>query len=134
MPGLAQALRSTGRNVVITIGNFMTTRTPCDARIAFTNPPFNQLGKFIDRMLYLLDTGRLDAAVLLLRNDHLSAESQRPPRTRINALQRAGIEIRCCWRPRWIPGTKKNGRFTCSWLVWGIEPRAPILLKKKDVA
>jgi hypothetical protein len=49
--------------------------------------------------MVLLDTGKLDAAALLLRNDHLTSDNGKgEPRTRIDALRRADREIACCWR------------------------------------
>jgi len=31
-------------------------------------------------------------------------------------------EILCCWRPRWIPGTKKSPMHAYAWYVWRKEP------------
>ncbi len=32
-------------------------------------------------------------------------------------------EILCCWRPRWIPGTKKSPMHAYAWYVWRKTPR-----------
>jgi hypothetical protein len=142
---LAQAFRDAGRKVVVTDGNCLDVKKPPHgARIAFTNSPWNELliikrkkisvfGLIIDHLLAMYDARQLDTVVLLMRNDHLTAESQRPPHTRIAALQRADREIDCCWRPLWLPGTTGNGRFTCTWVGWGIEPGPTIRVKKEDV-
>jgi hypothetical protein len=38
-------------------------------------------------------------------------------------------EILCCWRPRWIPGTKKSPMHAYTWYVWRKEPRSGPSLK-----
>jgi hypothetical protein len=129
---LAQAIRDAGRRVVCMRGDFFAVQRPT-ARIALTNPQWDRLGEIVDRMMRWRDAGKLDVVVLLMRNDHLTAESQKPPHTRIDALRRAAREVDCCWRARWIPGTVGNGRFTCTWVCWGVEPGPRIKVKKEDV-
>jgi hypothetical protein len=38
-------------------------------------------------------------------------------------------EILCCWRPRWIPGTKKSPMHAYAWFIWRKEPRRGPSLK-----
>jgi hypothetical protein len=38
-------------------------------------------------------------------------------------------EILCCWRPRWIPGTKTSPMHAYAWYVWQKEPRSGPSLK-----
>ncbi len=38
-------------------------------------------------------------------------------------------EILCCWRPRWIPGTKKSPMHAYAWYVWRKTPRSGPSLK-----
>src|SRR5580692_1331807 len=38
-------------------------------------------------------------------------------------------EILCCWRPRWIAGTKKSPMHAYAWYVWRKEPRRGPSLK-----
>jgi hypothetical protein len=38
-------------------------------------------------------------------------------------------KILCCWRPRWIAGTKKNPMHAYAWYVWRKEPRSGPSLK-----
>src|SRR3984957_15784511 len=38
-------------------------------------------------------------------------------------------EILCCWRPRWIAGTKKSPMHAYAWYVWRKEPRSGPSLK-----
>jgi hypothetical protein len=136
---LVQAIRDAGRKVEVAIADCLLVQQPPNgARIALTNPPWdsnkaNKFGQIIDHLLGMKDAGLLGAVVLLMRNDHLTAESAKPPYTRFAALKRADREIACCWRPVWIPGTTGNGRFTCSWVGWGVEPGPVIRVEKKDV-
>jgi hypothetical protein len=86
--------------------------------IAVTNPPNSSWDAFLARGLSLFDGGRLTGLVLLLRLDYLQAA------TRVHAFNRATFEIRCNWRPIWIPGTKQ-GRWSWHWLGWLDVPRLP---------
>ena len=38
-------------------------------------------------------------------------------------------EILCCWRPRWIPGTKKSPMHAYAWYVWRNTPQSGPSLK-----
>ena len=38
-------------------------------------------------------------------------------------------EILCCWRPRWIAGTKKSPMHAYAWYLWRKEPRSGPSLK-----
>ena len=83
--------------------------------IVCTNPPFGGSGlgdPFIARTLELLNTGHLASAVLLQRADSGGAAG------RAAAFNRAVLELTCCWRPVWIPGTAGGGRWWFSWFVW----------------
>jgi hypothetical protein len=50
---------------------------------------------------------------MLLRWDHLQAGERGA-----TALQRAFRVHVCPWRPRWIPGTTGNGRWSSAWVTW----------------
>jgi hypothetical protein len=83
--------------------------------ILVTNPPFARSGllePFIARMLALLDSRHLTAAVLLQRADSAGADG------RAAVFNRAVAEWTCCWRPVWIPGSSGGGRWWFSWFVW----------------
>jgi hypothetical protein len=120
---LGDDIAATGRQVIITdidpqrrgIGrhDFHDPPPPATAgAIAVTNLPWSEerLAPFLARTLFLLDSGHLRAAVLLLRIDHTGAGG------RADILNRAAATWTCCWRPRWVPGTTGNGRW---WCVWG---------------
>jgi hypothetical protein len=113
--------------------DFRRIPVPKGTRILATNPPFNLHSAFIQRSLEFLDAGELDAVLLLFRHDHLQSESRHPPKCRIAALNRATQLFICPWRPTWIPGTKGNGRWTNTWVLWlrGAEPLRPVWLKRR---
>ena len=89
--------------------------------VIVTNPPGNQIDKFLARCMELLDQGVIKGFVLLLRTDHLMAVG------RADVFNRAVREIHCNWRPRWIAGTRGNPRWAYRWLVWHSGPRRPPL-------
>jgi hypothetical protein len=130
---LMDAIWASGRQGISTPDDFRTCSVPEGARILATNPPFNLHSVFIERSLSLFDSGVLDAVVLLFRHDHLQSESRTPPHCRIAALNRATRIFICPWRPTWIPGTRSNGRWTNSWVVWlrGAPSRSPVWLRRR---
>jgi hypothetical protein len=101
--------------------DFLTDPPPAAGLVAFTNPPYHSSAKFIQRGLQLLDTGALDGLVLLLRHDHFMAGGK------VEALNRAILEVHCNWRPRWIPETVGNPRWAFAWVYWGEGKRQPPL-------
>jgi len=97
--------------------DFIKDSPPAESRgaIAITNPPFAGSGigdSFLARTLELLESGWLSGAVLLQRADAGGTHG------RVEIFNRAAAEVTCCWRPRWIPGTKGNGRWWFAWFVW----------------
>lgn len=93
------------RRVDIARIDFLHDAPPAAVRdaILVANPPF--LDQFIGRALTLLDQHWLQSVILLLRIDHLTTTG------RAIALNRAAATWTCCWRPRWIPGSRGNGRW-----------------------
>lgn len=120
--GLANAIRSNGREVVATDikdCDFLKDDPPRYFAAIITNPPFNKLDAFVYRALEYLDAGVTQSVLLLMRSDHLNA------RRRSGALARA-TELRFCpWRPRWIPGTKTSPRWSFVWVTWRRDYRGP---------
>jgi hypothetical protein len=119
---LVKALRGAGYTVTasdvephnesIERRDFLIEEPPEIGFIAATNPPFNQLNRFLARGLHLLDRRGIAGLVLLMRWDALTAA------TRAEALNRAAGILTCCWRPIWIEGTKRNGRWANAWVWW----------------
>jgi hypothetical protein len=132
---LGDAMRAAGREVVTTYTDFLTTAVPAGVRLLATNPPFDAMSKFIERALFLLDAGALDAVVFLFRSDHTYAESDDLPRIRLAALNRSAAQFFCAWRPRWVRGSKGNGHFSAAWIVWlrpGVAgPHGPVWLRRR---
>jgi hypothetical protein len=83
------------------------------------------LDEFLARGLSLLDSRVITGLVLLVRHDYLQADS------RVEVFNRASFEVRCCWRPQWLPGTTGQGRWSCSWILWSCSPRRPPLYLQK---
>jgi hypothetical protein len=92
--------------------DFLVDEPPQVGLIAATNPPFNKINGFLARGLHLLDRRRIAGLVLLVRWDALTAA------TRADAFNRAAGILTCCWRPVWIEGTKRNGRWANAWVWW----------------
>jgi hypothetical protein len=97
--------------------------------VAVTNPPWSHWNKFVVRGLSLLDSGRIAGLVLLLRLDHLQSDQ------RVACFNRVNFEVRCNWRPLWVPGTTRKGRWSAHWLAWWNGPRhPPLYLRESDIA
>jgi hypothetical protein len=105
--------------------DFLIAAPPRSGLVAFTNPPYHSSAKFMRRGIELLDSYALCGLVLLLRHDHLMAAGK------VDALNRAILEVHCNWRPRWIPDTAGNPRWGCSWVYWGRGRRQPPLYVEK---
>jgi hypothetical protein len=116
---LADAMRAVGRDVTATdayaVGSLNFLRdAPLEADVAalVTNPPFNQLTKFIVRALQHLDNDVVQDVILLLRADHPTAQERAP------LLARAYALWYCCWRPRWIEDSTTGPRWSFIWTHW----------------
>jgi hypothetical protein len=77
----------------------------------------------VARGLQLFDRGITSGLVLLCRLDYLQSDE------RAEVLDRATWEVRCNWRPIWIPGTL-SGRWSFHWIIWLHEPRRPPMIRR----
>jgi hypothetical protein len=120
---LADPLRAAGRHVISDIErqrrdilqhDYLRGTPPAATKgaIMATNPPYVQIDEFLARTLSLLDSGHLSAAVLLERPDFAATIG------RADMLNRAVLELTCCWRVRWIPGTATQPRWWAQWFAW----------------
>jgi hypothetical protein len=118
---LAAALRVTGREVIATDLyqgkrplDFLHDDAPLPRRFGaiVTNPPSNELDRFIRRGLHLMDRRITQALALLLRYDALMASG------RVDVLNRAMLIVSCHWRARWIPNSVGQPRWSYVWALW----------------
>jgi hypothetical protein len=97
-----------------------------DCTAVITNTPHNtdEACAIVRNLVALAEGQRVDFVAALFRAIW-GAEPGRLP-----YLSRPSFfgEILCCWRPRWIPGTKKSPMHAYAWYVWRKEPwRGPSL-------
>jgi hypothetical protein len=95
--------------------DFLVDEPPMPGLIVVTNGPFNRIDRFIWRCLELQEQGWIRGFVLLLRHDHLTAG------IRASALNKAAWQVNCCWRPRWVAGSRGNPRWSFCWVYWAAE-------------
>ena len=97
----------------------------CSAII--TNTPHNTVEAcaIVRNLVDLVEAQQIDFVAALFRAIW-GAEPGRLP-----YLNRPSFfgEILCCWRPRWIPETKKSPMHAYAWYVWRKEPRSGPSLK-----
>jgi hypothetical protein len=115
---LVSAIEATGHRVfasdIVDSQDFLISSPPHLCQSLVTNPPFNQLSRFLQRAVSLVDSpdNNLIAAVLLLRWDALTA------RGRALVLQQARQIHLCTWRPRWIADSTTSPRWSFCWVTW----------------
>jgi hypothetical protein len=99
--------------------------TGCTAII--TNTPHNtdEACAIVRNLISLVEGQQVDFVAALFRSVW-GAEPGRLPY--LNRPSFCG-EILCCWRPRWILGTKKSPMHAYAWYVWRKEPRSGPSLK-----
>ena|SRR3984957_3055151 len=97
------------------------------ATAIITNTPHNTVEAcaIVRNLVDLVEAQQVDFVAALFRAIW-GAEPGRLP-----YLNRSSFfgEILCCWRPRWIPGTKKSPMHAYAWYVWRKEPRSGPSLK-----
>jgi hypothetical protein len=123
---LAEAMRAAGRIVHATDLyrdgiNFLTSPPPASRfAAAVTNSPFGKnLNHFIRRGLVLLDSGVIEAFVLLWRWDHFMCQE------RVPWMNRAAWVHHLTERVRWIEGSKKQPRWDFAWITWMAGDQGP---------
>jgi hypothetical protein len=108
------------------LGHALTLAGPNCAAI-ITNTPHNtaEACAIVRNLVALVEEQQVDFVAALFRSIW-GAEPGRLP-----YLNRPSFfgEILCCWRPRWIPGTKKSPMHAYAWYVWRKEPRSGPSLK-----
>jgi hypothetical protein len=126
---LADALAESGRNLILSDidpqrsgilrRDFLKDDPPAGTQgsILITNPPFIEevFNGFCDRALQMLDSGHLQAVVLLARADKLGAQG------RAAILNRATHVLTVTARTRWLRGSggaEKSPRWWFVWITW----------------
>ena len=98
-----------------------------DCAAIVTNTPHNteEACAIVSNLIALAEGQRVDFVAALFRSIW-GAEPGRLP-----YLNRPSFfgEIHCCWRPRWIAGTKKSPMHAYAWYVWRKAPRSGPSLK-----
>ena len=101
--------------------------TGADCTAIITNTPHNtaEACAIVKNLIALVEGRKVEFAAALFRSIW-GAEPGRLP-----YLNRPSFfgEILCCWRPRWIPETKKSPMHAYGWYVWRKEPRSGPSLK-----
>jgi hypothetical protein len=97
----------------------------CSAIITNTPHKTVEACAIVRSLVDLVDSQQVDFVATLFRAIW-GAEPGRLP-----SLNRPSFygEILCCWRPRWIPETKKSPMHAYAWYVWRKEPRRGPSLK-----
>ena len=87
-----------------------------DCTAIITNTPHNtdEACAIVSNLVALVEEQQVDFVAALFRSIW-GAEPRR-----LAYLNRPSFfdEILCCWRPRWIPGTKKSPMHAYAWYVW----------------
>jgi hypothetical protein len=121
---LADALMQGGREVILSDIDpqrrgimrldFLKDDPPRATRgaILITNPPFNTADEFRERALRLLDSGHLQAVVLLFRADKANTQE------RAADFNRAAHELTITARTIWIPPADQKKAGPRWWFVW----------------
>ena len=97
----------------------------CSAII--TNTPHNtdEACAIVSNLIALAEDQHVEFAVALFK----SIWGAEPGRLHFFNRPSFFGEILCCWRPRWIPDTKKSPMHAYAWYVWRKEPRSGPSLK-----
>jgi hypothetical protein len=108
------------------LGHALTLAGPNCAAI-ITNTPHNtaEACAIISNLVALVEGQKVEFGAALFR----SIWGAEPGR--LAYLNRPSFfgEILCCWRPRWIPGTKKSPMHAYAWYAWRKQPRSGPSLK-----
>ena len=98
-----------------------------DCRAIITNSPHNteEATAIVRNVIALAEDGRIEFAAMLFKNIWGDEKG------RISFFNRPSFlgEIVCCWRARWILGSKGSPEHAYAWYVWRREPKSGLALK-----
>jgi hypothetical protein len=98
-----------------------------NCRAILTNSPHNteEATAIVRNLVALAEEGRIDFATALFKNIWGDEKGRISLFTRPSFLG----EITCCWRARWILGSKGSPEHAYAWFVWQRTPRSGLALK-----
>lgn len=98
-----------------------------DCTAIITNTPHNTVEActIVRNLISLVEGQQVDFAAVLFR----SIWGAEPGRLRYLNRPSFSGEILCCWRPRWIPGSKASPMHAYAWYVWYKQSRSGPSLK-----
>jgi hypothetical protein len=97
----------------------------CAAIVTNTPHNTNEACPIVKNLIALVEGQHVDFVSALFR----AIWGAEPGRLRYLDRPSFHGEILCCWRPRWIPGTKKSPMHAYAWYVWRKTPRSGPSLK-----
>jgi hypothetical protein len=106
---------------------FSLDEAGANCRAIITNSPHNteEATAIVKNLVALAEEGRIDFAAALFKNIWGDEKGRISLFTRPSFLG----EITCCWRARWILGSKGSPEHAYSWFVWRNESRRGLSLK-----
>ena len=106
---------------------FSLDEAGADCRAIITNSPHNteEATAIVRNVIALAEDGRIEFAAMLFKNIWGDEKG------RISFFNRPSFlgEIVCCWRARWILGSKGSPEHAYAWYVWRREPKSGLALK-----
>ena len=99
---------------------FESAGADCSAIVTNTPHNTNEACAIVSNLIALVEGQHVDFAAALFR----SIWGAEPGR--LHLLNRPSFygEVLCCWRPRWIAGTKESPMLAYAWYVWRKTPRS----------
>jgi hypothetical protein len=106
---------------------FSLEQAGSNCRAIITNSPHNteEATDIIKNLVALVEEGRIDFTAALFKSFWGDEKG------RISFFNRPSFlgEITCCWRARWILGSKGSPEHAYAWYVWRKEPKSGLSLK-----
>ena len=101
---------------------FSLDEAGADCRAIITNSPHNteEATAIVRNVIALADTGASSLLRMLFKNIWGDEKGRNSFFNRPSFLG----EIVCCWRARWILGSKGSPEHACAWYVWRREPKS----------
>ena len=106
---------------------FALEQAGADCRAIITNSPHNteEAMAIVNNAVALVEAGRLGFTATLFKNIWGDEKGQ------IDLFNRPSFlgEVTCCWRARWVLGSKGSPEHVYTWYVWRRQPRDGLAVK-----